>query len=63
MARSKPTKFQRLVTEALREVHTNEPSTVSRAEVSPTRKEAMRQAIAFDKARDAGAKIPRRKKG
>jgi hypothetical protein len=63
MAKSKPTKSQRLVSEAMRETHTHEPSTVSRADVSPARKEAMRQAIAFDKARDAGAKIPRRKKG
>jgi hypothetical protein len=62
MAKSKPTKSQRLMSEAMHEVHTHEPSTVSRAEVSPARKEAMRQAIAFEKARDAGAKVPRKKK-
>jgi hypothetical protein len=62
MAKSKSTKSPRLVTEAMRETHTHEPATVSRAEVSPARKEAMRQAIAFEKARDAGAKVPRKKK-
>ena len=45
---------------AMREVHTNEPSTVSRANVSPERKEKMRQAIAFSKARKAGAKLPKK---
>jgi hypothetical protein len=36
---------------AMREVHTNEPSTVARADVSEPRKEKMRQAIAYSKAR------------
>jgi hypothetical protein len=36
---------------AMREVHTNEPSTVKRAKVSEARKEKMRQAIAYSKAR------------
>lgn len=39
---------------AMREVHTNEPSTVARADVSEPRKEKMRQAIAFKKARTKG---------
>jgi hypothetical protein len=63
MAKSKPTKSQRLVSEAMRETHTHEPSTVARADVSPARKEKMRVAIGLEKARDAGANIPRRKKG
>lgn len=54
-------KTKRLVREAMREVHTNEPSTVSRADVSPARKDKMRVAIGLQKARDAGAKIPRKK--
>jgi hypothetical protein len=43
---------------AMREVHTHEPSTVKRAKVSEERKEKMRQAIAYSKARKAGADIP-----
>jgi hypothetical protein len=37
---------------AMRETHTNIPSTVERADVSPERKEAMKRAIAFKKARE-----------
>lgn len=44
----------------MREVHTNEPSTVSRAHVSPARKEKMRLAIAYSKARKAGAHLPKK---
>ena len=36
---------------AMREVHTNTPSTVTRANVSGKRKEAMLRAIAYSKAR------------
>ncbi len=43
---------------AMSEVHRNEPSTVTRANVQGKRKEAMLRAIAFSKARKAGAKIP-----
>jgi hypothetical protein len=57
----KPSKTERLVTAAMREVHTNEPSTVARARVSAPRKEARRKAIALEKARDAGAQIPRKR--
>ena len=46
---------------AMSEVHRNIPSTVKRANVSGKRKEAMLRAIAFSKARKAGAKIPRKK--
>ena len=38
---------------AMRETHTNVPSTVTRANVSPERKEAMKRAIAYKKARSA----------
>lgn len=44
----------------MREVHTNVPSTVRRADVSGSRKEAMLRAIAFNKARKAGAKLKRK---
>jgi hypothetical protein len=57
------TKTQRLVASAMREVHTNEPSTVARADVSEARKEKMRVAIALDIARAAGARIRRRPQG
>ncbi len=43
---------------AMSEVHRNEPSTVTRANVHGKRKEAMLRAVAFAKARKAGAKIP-----
>lgn len=46
---------------AMREVHKNVPSTVTRAKVSGTKKEAMLRAIAFSKARKKGAK-PKKKK-
>lgn len=47
---------------AFREVHANEPSTVSRAKVSEARKKKMRVAIAFSKARKAGVRIPKPRK-
>ena len=40
----------------MKETHTHEPSTVARANVSPARKEKMRQAIAFSKAREHGGR-------
>jgi hypothetical protein len=46
---------------AMRETFTNEPSTVTRANVSLERKRKMKQAIAFSKARKRGAKFPRKK--
>lgn len=46
---------------AMREVHKNEPSTVTRANVSGAKKEAMLRAIAFSKARKTGAKLPKKK--
>lgn len=42
----------------MREVHTDTPSTVTRAKVSGEHKEAMLRAIAFSKAREAGARVP-----
>ena len=44
---------------AMAEVHTNIPSTVTRANVSGAKQEAMLRAIAFSKARKAGARIPK----
>lgn len=46
------------VAAAMKEVHENIPSTVKRANVKGKRKEAMLRAIAFSKARKAGAKVP-----
>lgn len=47
---------------AMREVHTHEPSTVTRVNVSGAKKEAMLRAIAFSKARKAGADLPKKSK-
>lgn len=44
----------------MRETHTNEPSTVRRANVSPERKEKMRRAIAIKKAKARGARYPKK---
>ena len=56
-------KSSRLVQSAMREVHANEPSTVTRAKhFGPGGKEAMLQAIALNKARKAGAHIPYKKR-
>lgn len=49
-----------IVGKMFHEVMHNEPSTVSRANVSEKRKRKMRIAIALDKARRAGAKIPKK---
>lgn len=46
------------VNRAFHEVARNIPSTVKRANVSPARKKKMTVAIALNKARDAGAKLP-----
>lgn len=47
---------------AMREVHNNMPSTVRRAKhFGPGGREAMIRAIAFDKAREAGGKVPKRR--
>ena len=48
------------VAAAMREVHTNVPSTVKRAKhFGPGGKEAMLKAVAMSKARDAGARVRR----
>jgi hypothetical protein len=44
----------------MREVHTNIPSTVRRAQGSGERKDAMVSAVAFRKARKAGATLKRK---
>ena len=49
---------QKRVSAAMREVHTNIPSTVpSWVRKNPKKREAMLRAIAFSKARKAGAKV------
>ena len=45
----------------MEEVHRRVPSTVRRANVTGEKKEAMLRAIAFSKARKAGAKVPRKR--
>lgn len=55
-------KKQTKLEKAMREVHNNEPSTVTRANVSGAKKEAMLRAIAFSKARAEGANVPKPKK-
>jgi len=53
---------RKLVASAMREVHMDEPSTVTRAKhFGPGGKEAMMRAIAFSKARKAGASVPKNK--
>jgi hypothetical protein len=51
---------QAKVKAAFREVYTKTPSTVTRAHVTGTRKRKMLAAVAFSKARQAGARIPKR---
>lgn len=53
-------KSKGIVARAMHEVFTNEPSTVTRANVSGERKRKMKVAIALAKARKAGARIPRK---
>ena len=51
---------QKIVGRMMKEVHTDTPSTVSRARrFGPKGKEGMLRAIAFSKARKAGAKVPK----
>jgi ribosomal protein L23 len=60
MAAKKSASKQKLET-AMREVFTDEPSTVTRANVSPERKRKMKVAIGFSKARKQGARLPKKK--
>ena len=60
MAKKKSQSAMKLET-AMREVFSDEPSTVTRANVSPKRKQKMKVAIAFAKARKAGAQLPKKK--
>lgn len=46
------------VAKAFHEVAQNTPFTVKRSNVSPARKTKMKVAIALNKARDSGAKLP-----
>jgi hypothetical protein len=50
------------VKKAFHEVYSKMPSTVKRAHVSAARKQKMKVAIALNKARKAGARIPKPKK-
>ena len=59
---SKHGKHSPLLEKMMKEVHRNTPSTVSRANVSGAKKEAMLRAIAFSKARKAGAKLKKKRK-
>ena len=53
---------RKVVGQMMREVHRDEPSTVTRAKhFGPGGKEAMLRAVAFSKARKAGAKVPKNK--
>ena len=55
-------KSRQMVTRAMKETHRDEPSTVTRAKhFGPGGKEAMLRAVAFSKARKAGAKVPKNK--
>ena len=60
MAKTKSASKTKLET-AMREVFTDEPSTVTRANVSPERKRKMKVAIAYSKARAQGAKLSKKK--
>ena len=60
MAKKQSASKEKLDT-AMHEVFANEPSTVTRAQVSPERKRKMKVAIAFSKARKAGAELPKKK--
>lgn len=58
MATKKSPVSKKKLTAAMREVHEHEPRTVARADVSEPRKETMRQAIAFSKARKRAKSSP-----
>src|SRR5690242_20641918 len=51
------TKGKTVLGRMMKEVFDNEPSTVARADVSDARKRKMKIAIAYSKARKAGAKV------
>jgi hypothetical protein len=57
---SNPGKSRKKVEAAMREVFTNIPSTVKRANVTGERRRKMLVAIGLEKARARGAKIPRK---
>lgn len=56
-------KSKTLLSKMMAEVHKNMPSTVERAKhFGPGGKEAMMEAIAYSKARKAGAKLKKKKR-
>jgi hypothetical protein len=57
---SNPGKSRKKVEAAMREVFTNIPSTVKRANVTGERRRKMLVAIGLAKARKAGARVPRK---
>lgn len=57
MAKSKS---QQKLDKAMSEVHTNVPSTVKATGKTGAEKEAMLAAVAYSKARKAGAKLPKK---
>jgi hypothetical protein len=58
---AKKTKTEKLVESAMSEVHTNVPSTVKATGKTGAEKEAMLAAVAFSKARQSGAKLPKKR--
>lgn len=56
-------KSRKKVEAAMREVHEDEPSTVTRAKrFGPGGKEGMLRAVALNKARERGAKVPKKRR-
>jgi hypothetical protein len=61
MPTKKPTKTEKKVAEAFKEVHANPPSTLGKNQTKAEREKQL-TAIALSKAREAGADIPKPKK-
>ena len=57
---AKKSKTEKLVESAMSEVHTNVPSTVKATGKTGAEKEKMLAAVAYSKARDKGAKVPKK---
>jgi hypothetical protein len=58
--KKKPSKTQRLVSAAMKEVHENVPRNVKKTGKTGKAAEKMKVAIALSKARSAGAKVPKK---
>ena len=54
------TRSKKIIEDAMSEVHTNVPSTVKATGKTGAEKEKMLAAVAFSKAKDKGAKVPRK---